>query len=152
MSMPRAATSVATRMRSLPARMRAIAVMPVGDMPAAELPADALHIDGSTLLGGLVAARPPDFDPEAQPTSVLLRTRAVSCNYRDRGLLRQVALRAAPGSFYVIGSEFVGEVLAVGRGVETLAPGDRVVARGFLGLTPGLKVEPVAPSTAGAGG
>jgi NADPH:quinone reductase-like Zn-dependent oxidoreductase len=64
--------------------------------------------------------------PQAGPGQVLVRVRAVSLNYRD--------LLVAKGLYNpklklprVLGSDAAGEVVAVGEGVTSFAPGDRVV-------------------------
>jgi NADPH:quinone reductase-like Zn-dependent oxidoreductase len=57
---------------------------------------------------------------------VLVRTRSFSCNYRDKAFGYAVRRHAAH-RFFVIGSEFAGEVVAVGPGVTGLRPGDRVM-------------------------
>jgi NADPH:quinone reductase-like Zn-dependent oxidoreductase len=111
--------------------MRNVAVFGARNRPVAR----ALSVSGSVLIDGVRfrcgVVRTPDvaFDPAAAANRfrVLVRVRAASCNYRDRGLI--AALRHADaGRFFTVGSEFVAEVAAVGEGVTTLRPGDRVVA------------------------
>jgi NADPH:quinone reductase-like Zn-dependent oxidoreductase len=77
---------------------------------------------------GIVPTRGPDFDPAAPENrrSVLVRVRAFSCNFRDMNFIL-TASRKAGRSFYVVGSDFAGEVVAAGPGVRGLAPGDRVM-------------------------
>jgi NADPH:quinone reductase-like Zn-dependent oxidoreductase len=85
-------------------------------------------IDGVTLPCGLAPTAVPSFDPAsaAQGSAALVRVRAVSCNYRDRGFLRGMA--PVPASQHLpIGSEFVADVVAVGDRVTSLRPGDRVI-------------------------
>ncbi len=58
---------------------------------------------------------------------VVVRVRAFSCNYRDRGFLALVASGRLKEC--VLGSEFAGEVLAVGRGVRGIGVGNRVMGK-----------------------
>jgi NADPH:quinone reductase-like Zn-dependent oxidoreductase len=70
-----------------------------------------------------------DAAPLPGPGEVVVSARAVAVNPIDAmgGLLRRVAL---PWLRYpaVLGSDVAGDVVAVGRGVTGVAPGDRVVA------------------------
>jgi NADPH:quinone reductase-like Zn-dependent oxidoreductase len=88
-----------------------------------------LAVNGVPVTCGIVETQPPAFDPGAAENAhqVLVRVRAFSCNYRDKGQIFKMAQNGPTGSFYVIGSEFVGEVLAVGHAVERVRVGDRVV-------------------------
>lgn len=92
-------------------------------------PWQTVRVDGFTLACGLVPTTPPTFDPgaPAHATSVLVRVRAVSCNYRDRSILRLME-HVPAGRFSGVGSEFAGDVIAVGKDVRTLRVGDRVIA------------------------
>lgn len=56
---------------------------------------------------------------------VFVRIRGFSLNYRDKVIILSVI---GGGSHQVIGSEFVGEVVAVGRDVQHLRVGQRVMA------------------------
>jgi NADPH:quinone reductase-like Zn-dependent oxidoreductase len=87
----------------------------------------AVTVDGVRVPCGVVETREPDFDPEspAQRGSVLVRVRAVSCNYRDRGFFYAMRL-VPPARFSAVGSEFAGEVVRVGADVRDFRPGDRV--------------------------
>jgi NADPH:quinone reductase-like Zn-dependent oxidoreductase len=71
-----------------------------------------------------------DFDPDAEANRAmaLVRKRAFSLNYRDRSFVLGTALNASPEKFAVLGSEFVGEVVACGPEARGLRPGDRVIA------------------------
>jgi NADPH:quinone reductase-like Zn-dependent oxidoreductase len=83
---------------------------------------------------------------------VLVKTRAFSCNYRDRGLMLQRmrllderTLRSADEFFCAgIGSDFVGDVIAIGKNVEQIRVGDRVIPNasfprtGYDGVRPGV--------------
>lgn len=66
-------------------------------------------------------------EPEAGPGQLLLRVRAAGISYVDL-LVAQGRYQVKPPLPYVPGTEFAGEVAAVGDGVSGFAPGDRVVA------------------------
>lgn len=78
----------------------------------------------------------PGFSPASleHRNKVLVRTRAFSCNYRDQSMIISTARKREAG-FYVIGSEFSAEVVAVGEDVQDLHPGDRVIPNcAYLGM------------------
>jgi NADPH:quinone reductase-like Zn-dependent oxidoreductase len=97
-----------------------------------------LDIAGVAVTGGFLMTADPVFDPSAPAhrEHVLLRTTAFSCNYRDKALILRSTIKLPPDKFYVIGSEFVGEVLAVGDAVTDLHVGDRVIAEASWPGTP----------------
>ncbi|OWZ90300.1 alcohol dehydrogenase [Sinorhizobium sp. LM21] len=65
--------------------------------------------------------------PEPGPGEVLVRTTAVSLNFRDKLVLDNGM--GMPLSFpFVPGSDMAGVVEAVGRGVSRFQPGDRVIS------------------------
>lgn len=70
------------------------------------------------------------FSPFAQKyrRAVHVRTLAFSCNYRDRALLFSASRNKTKGGFFVIGSEFVGEVIEIGTDVTKFNIGDRVIS------------------------
>lgn len=88
------------------------------------------------------------FDPSVSENAnrVLVRKRGFSVNYRDRALILAAVLRA-PGTFYPIGSDFVGDVIAAGPAVKGLSIGDRVIGdaaypdSGVPGVRPGVPVN-----------
>jgi NADPH:quinone reductase-like Zn-dependent oxidoreductase len=108
--------------------MRNVVVFGGQSFAPAALPGRTVVVDGLRVACGVVATPDARFDPAAHGgRGVLVRVRAVSCNYRDKGIISW--LRAVPASRFVpIGSEFCGEVAAVGERVDGLAPGDRVMA------------------------
>jgi NADPH:quinone reductase-like Zn-dependent oxidoreductase len=59
--------------------------------------------------------------------NALVRVRAFSCNYREKTLCITRSPQCGDHAFTAIGSDFVGEVLAVGSGIQSLKPGDRVI-------------------------
>jgi NADPH:quinone reductase-like Zn-dependent oxidoreductase len=72
--------------------------------------ADAFELEGVTIRCALLDVPDPAFDPARQPDHVL-----------------RMATSEKTTGFYVVGSDFVADVLAVGDNVTTLAPGDRVI-------------------------
>lgn len=100
----------------------------LGAPPAGAPGLPAVTVDGVTVRCGMVPAAEPRFDPDAPENGrrVLVRVRALSCNYRDRGFI--FSMRGVPAARYsTLGSEFAGEVVAVGAAVEAFRPGDRVL-------------------------
>jgi NADPH:quinone reductase-like Zn-dependent oxidoreductase len=105
--------------------MRGLAV----HQPLGNCTSGVVRIDGHAVRCTTIATEPPRFLPNSggHAHRVLVRIRAFSCNYRDKALmLHAVSAIQAPQS-YVIGSEFVGDVVAIGAAVSTIAVGDRVV-------------------------
>jgi len=70
----------------------------------------------------------PVFDPNDRRNEhhVLVRVRAFSCNYRDLAMAYYLLKSGENGVRSPFGSEFSGEVVAIGLGVKTLTPGDIV--------------------------
>jgi NADPH:quinone reductase-like Zn-dependent oxidoreductase len=94
----------------------------------------------------IIETREPEFrkDEPDNKFRVLTRIRAFSLNYRDKNRIFTMVMKGAENRFYVVGSEFVAEVLDVGPGVTGLAPGDRVIGNnsypssGWDGVAPGV--------------
>jgi NADPH:quinone reductase-like Zn-dependent oxidoreductase len=106
----------------------------------------AMEIEGVDVFCGLIHTQDPEFDataPENLP-KVLVKKRAFSCNYRDKNLILKTAVNAPEDRFYTVGSDFVGEVVAIGAEVTEFEIGDRVIANnsypdsGVVGLPPGV--------------
>jgi NADPH:quinone reductase-like Zn-dependent oxidoreductase len=112
----------------------------------------SFSINDYSVSTGLLETIDTSFDgiQPGQRDQVLIRKKAFSCNYRDKGILLKakhtldnLALKDQL-KFYTLGSEFVGEVVAVGEDVTTLAIGDRVIGNGnyptsdYEGVNPGL--------------
>jgi len=98
-------------------------------------------------LDGLRPAERPD--PQPGPGEVLLRMRAASLNYRDLMMVRgqynpRLELPRIPLS------DGVGEVVALGPGVDGVSEGDRV-ATCFFDRWPAGGVDPAAARTARGG-
>ena len=91
-----------------------------------------VEVGGTSVTAGLLSIPEPPFEPDsdAHRSSVLVRTEAFSCNYREIGLIISVLAILPPDRFYSIGSEFVGTVVAIGDDVDGLAVGDRVIPDG----------------------
>jgi NADPH:quinone reductase-like Zn-dependent oxidoreductase len=85
-------------------------------------------VDGLTLACGIVETAPPPFPADAAESAnaVLVRVRALSCNYRDRAFIHLMG-RCPARYHFPLGSEFAAEVVAVGSAVIALRPGDRVI-------------------------
>jgi NADPH:quinone reductase-like Zn-dependent oxidoreductase len=59
---------------------------------------------------------------------VLVKVRAFSCNHTDKALIFAISRKCGEGACYsCVGSEFVGEVIAVGMQVSKFQVGDRVM-------------------------
>jgi len=71
-------------------------------------------------------------EPDVGAGQVKIRVRAAGCNFFDT-LIVQGRYQVKPPFPFVPGAELGGEVVAVGAGVEGLAPGDRVLAGGTFG-------------------
>ncbi|WP_353065844.1 alcohol dehydrogenase catalytic domain-containing protein [Arcanobacterium hippocoleae] len=90
----------------------------------------------------------PTFDVDSPNNAayVLIKVLAFSCNYRDKGLLLNniQLLESGACKFLPFGSEFCGEIVAVGKEVIGLKPGDRVMGNnaypdsGAAGVLPGV--------------
>ncbi len=96
------------------------------------------NLHGIRVPCGVVHTKTKDFDPKSEQHAnfVLLKKRAFSCNYRDKGLalgrldiMTEAGMKTNP-KFYALGSEFSAEVVSVGKNVKNLVPGDRVISNG----------------------
>jgi NADPH:quinone reductase-like Zn-dependent oxidoreductase len=88
-----------------------------------------VEILGQRVCVGLIHWRQADLVARCQatPGRVLVRKRGFSCGYRDLGRALEVTRFAPRGACSVIGSEFVGEVVAMAPDVTALEIGDRVI-------------------------
>jgi len=106
---------------------------------------EEIELNGVQVTCGLIHTERPDFD-ELAPVNrshVLVNIKAFSCNYRDRGLLFAALSKGLDKSYYVVGSEFVGEIVAVGPDVIDLAIGDRVIGNNsYVGFMSGPEGVP----------
>ena len=111
--------------------MRNVAILSnrIGDLALQNLSIGQLEMDGVSINVGIVPTASMNFDknlPENR-CKVLVRIKAFSCNYRDKTLIFATVKAGIVRSFYVIGSEFVGEVLETGPDVTGFQAGDRVI-------------------------
>ena len=90
------------------------------------------ELEGVPLVCALLQTASPEFDGTVQENRarVLVRKHAFSCNYRDKGIIF-ASLKGGQGyakyAYLTIGSEFSGEVVAVGADVTEFRLGDRVM-------------------------
>jgi NADPH:quinone reductase-like Zn-dependent oxidoreductase len=90
---------------------------------------EQFHIDEVPLWCAMIVTPAQDFDAAAPEnrSRVLVRQKAFSCNYRDKGLIFRGLQSSYKHSYLVIGSEFAGEVVAIGADVTGVRIGDRVM-------------------------
>ena len=106
----------------------------------------AMQIDGIEVFCGLIHTEESEFDAYVPKNkfNVLVKKRAFSCNYRDKNLILKTAVHVPEERFYTVGSDFVGEVVALGTEVTEFQVGDRVIGNnsypdsGVVGLLPGV--------------
>ena len=106
----------------------------------------AMQIDGIDVFCGLIHTKESEFDANVPKNkfNVLVKKRAFSCNYRDKNLILKTAVHVPEERFYTVGSDFVGEVVALGTEVTEFQVGDRVIGNnsypdsGVVGLLPGV--------------
>lgn len=84
----------------------------------------ALPVGDHTVRFALAEVADPEFDAEREPDHVLVRVRGFSLNYRERAV---ISLGHASPPRLGLGSEFVGEVVAIGRNAGHLRRGQRVM-------------------------
>lgn len=107
---------------------------------------ETIEMNGVPLCCGLIHTKDTHFDRNSPENrfSVLVKKRAFSCNYRDKNLIFKMSTRGPEDSFYVVGSDFVGEVVDTGSQVTGLQIGDRVIGNnaypesGVKGVPPGV--------------
>jgi NADPH:quinone reductase-like Zn-dependent oxidoreductase len=113
-------------------------------MPSSSLV--SVNLEGIPLTISRITTTKPSFDPSdtRYRSKVLVKVRAFSCNYRDRALILSITMMPKGASYRCFGSEFVGEVLAVGDDVISFKEGDRVMANNHYphssvdGIHPGI--------------
>jgi NADPH:quinone reductase-like Zn-dependent oxidoreductase len=98
------------------------------DRPACG-PVGVVRLNGRDVRFARVPVDEPRFDPTAPEHArhALVRVAAFSLNFRDKAYCAEMSRVCGPRSFLPVGSEFAGEVVAVGAGVTSVRPGDRVV-------------------------
>jgi NADPH2:quinone reductase len=108
---------------------------------------DTMRAVGCTAFGpleGLALAEVPRPSPKAG--EVLIRVRAAGVSFLDC-LIAQGKYQVKPPLPFAPGSEFAGEVAALGEGVTGLAPGQRVIGSGFVGGLAEYAISPAAGTT-----
>lgn len=83
-------------------------------------------------------------EPEPGPGQVLVRVRATSINFRDQMVIAGRYFGGAVDRDVIPLSDGAGEVVAVGSGVSSIQPGDRVAGTFFLGWIDGVASAPHA--------
>lgn len=89
-----------------------------------------IGIDGNDYIFSLINIPEAQYDTKTNDYSVAVKINAFSCNFRDKGFLSHFLRRCQNnnGHFYsFFGSDFVGEVIKVGRYVKSFKIGDRVI-------------------------
>src|SRR5215813_1675202 len=111
--------------------MRNVAILgnKTKDLLAKNPSVSTINLHGVPVNCGIVATEPPMFESggEKDRDRAFVKVKAFSCNYRDQALILIASRKGPENSFYTIGSDFVGEVIAVGEAVEGFAVGDRVI-------------------------
>ena len=106
----------------------------------------AMQIEGIDVFCGLIHTEKSKFDANVPKNkfNILVKKRAFSCNYRDKNMILKTAVYVPEERFYTVGSDFVGEVVALGTEVTEFQVGDRVIGNnsypdsGVVGLLPGV--------------
>jgi NADPH:quinone reductase-like Zn-dependent oxidoreductase len=88
-----------------------------------------VNLSGVPVTISILETPAPRFDADAphRARKALVRVRAISCSFRDQSVIFEAALAKLGNTAQTLGTEFVAEVVAVGREVDTLRPGDRVI-------------------------
>lgn len=109
-------------------------------------------LEGVPLRFGIIETDDIRFDAQAieNADKVFFRVTAFSCNYRDRAFALRMKEPKFSKSYFVLGSDFVGEVIAVGRNVTRFKPGDRVIADGAYPYSGVEGVMPGIPTNQGS--
>ncbi|MDY6876286.1 MAG: zinc-binding alcohol dehydrogenase family protein [Chloroflexota bacterium] len=104
---------------------------------------ETIEIEGIPVTCGIIPSKEtdPDFDKKAPQNrfNVLVKIRSFSCNYRDKALVFAALNKGGERSFYVVGSEFVSEVVDVGSEVTGFEIGDKVIGNNhYTGAGPSV--------------
>jgi NADPH:quinone reductase-like Zn-dependent oxidoreductase len=107
---------------------------------------ETIEMNGISVFCGLIHTGDIHFDRNAPENrfSVLVKKIAFSCNYRDKNLIFKMTTKGSDNSFYVVCSDFIGEVIDIGSEVTELQIGDRVINNnaypesGVKGILPGV--------------
>ena len=102
------------------------------DLNDEEIDATYIKIDNNEYLFSIVDI-PYSMDADLDDDCVLVKIKAFSCNYRDKAWIKLFYERCENVStsdsfpFSYFGSDFVGEVVRIGKKVQAFAVGDRVI-------------------------
>ena len=103
----------------------------------------AIHVSA---VGGPEVLKLVDVpEPEAAPGTLLLRNRAVGVNFHDVQIRRHGTRSQTPP--FIPGTDFAGDVEAVGKGVRDFAVGDRVLGIAMAGAYAEKSVVPAVLAT-----
>lgn len=107
-----------------------------------------IRIDNVEIPLAFVEGNAPDFDEESEKYGdfVLVKKHSFSLNYRDLGVIESAWHRLKSvevDTFYPIGSDFAGEIVAIGKNVTSFVLGDLVLGNCFYpavenGAMPGI--------------
>lgn len=103
-------------------------------------------IEGLPISLATVEGSAPPIEPDDR--EVVVRVLAFSCNYRDKSWSLHLAGEAEKHHrSFAFGSDFAGEVVAVGRKVTGFAPGDRVIGNNDYPSGGGLATQEASAGT-----
>lgn len=113
---------------------------------------DTIEINQVNILGGLLHTDNLQFDKNNPKNhhQVLVKKKAFSCNYRDKNIIFKMSVKGPEDSFYTVGSDFVGEVVDLGKEVTELKIGDRVIGNNAYPQAGVADVRPGIPSNHGS--
>ena len=109
---------------------------------------DTVLMDDVSIRCAIIETAEPVFDRNdpANRRNALIRVRAFSLNYRDKNRIFVTNRYGSDTGFYVVGSEFVAEVLETGPDVTRVAPGDRVIGDCAYPFSGASDVPPGVPT------
>lgn len=110
-----------------------------------------VDLDGVPMHFALLNAQMPPFDPAKQRRGVLVRKKAFSCNYRDKGFLVGTLVdwkstATDKPKLTGFGSEFMAEVLAIGNEVTQMRVGEWVMGEVSFPTPPAPGIAPGIPT------
>lgn len=108
-------------------------------------------IDNNDYIFSLLSIQDEQDEQEIDDYSVIVKIIGFSCNYRDKGFLAHFLKRCQNSNenlYTSFGSEFVGEVIKVGRFVTSFKTGDRVMSDNSYPLKINNKIGGIITNTA----
>jgi NADPH:quinone reductase-like Zn-dependent oxidoreductase len=109
-------------------------------------------ISNTDVTFGIMDIKDPDFREIFSDHSVVLNIKAFSCNYRDKSMMLIVNDLCKKNSEFnkrfvsPFGSEFVAEVMEVGKKVKTVKVGDRVIPNASYPYPDNKRILPGLPT------